>query len=282
MNRSIGASGKAAAHEVASWVPPVARVGYAAKGVVYLLVAWLAIKAGMASGQAGGASEGLASLTDETGGSWMLVAIAAGLLAHVIWRLVQALLDPEHSHTDAKRIAMRIFYALSGVIYGTLAYTAWKLSQGMGGGQGRSAGAAGAGSGNGQEAWIQRLLEQPFGSWLVMAAGLGIIAFGIHQLVKAFRGDVNRRMGYGEAIDRRWLTLLGRIGIAARGVVMVPVGWFVFRAGRIYRAEAAADTGEVLSMLGDGPMLTAVGVGLFAYGLHQIAKAVYRRIERPD
>lgn len=65
-------------------------------------------------------------------------------------------------------------------------------------------------------------------------------------------------------------------------MVLVPVGWFVSRSGRMYRAAAAADTGEVLSMLGSGAVLTAVGVGLFAYGLHQIAKAFYRRIERPD
>lgn len=271
MNRSIGASGRAAASEIAGWVPPLARLGYAAKGVVYGLVAWIAIKAGMASGDAGGATEALASLTDENGGRWMLAAIAIGLLAHVIWRLIQALMDPEHSRTDAKRIAIRLFYALSAVIYGSLAFTAWDLSQGQG-----------AGSGNGQQIWIGRLLEQPFGSWLVMAAGLGVIAYGVHQLIKAFRGDVNRRLGYGAAVDRRWLTLVGRIGIAARGVVLVPVGWFAFRAGQAYRAEEAADTGEVLSMLGGGAMLTAVGVGLLAYALHQVAKAAYRRIERPD
>lgn len=271
MNRSIGASGRAAASEVAGWVPPLARLGYAAKGVVYALVAWIAIKAATASGDAGGATDALASLTDEDGGSWMLVVIAIGLLAHVVWRAVQALLDPEHSGTDAKRIAMRVFYALSGAIYGSLAFTAWDLSQGQSGG-----------SGDGQQVWIQRLLEQPFGTWLVMAAGLGVMAYGIHQIVKAFKGDVNKRMGYGGAVDRRWLVLVARVGIAARGLVLVPVGWFVFRAGRLYRADAAADTGEVLSMLGSGALLGLVGLGLMAYALHQFAKAAYRRIERPD
>ena len=62
---------------------------------------------------------------------------------------------------------------------------------------------------------------------------------------------------------------------------MLPLGWFVFNAGRLYRASAAADTGEVLRMLGHGGLLAAVGLGLVAYGVHQIAKAIYRRIERP-
>jgi hypothetical protein len=56
----------------------------------------------------------------------------------------------------------------------------------------------------------------------------------------------------------------------------------VFRAGQEYRAEEAADLDEVLQMLGHGWLLAAVGVGFIAYGLHQVAKAAYRRIERPS
>ena len=94
MNTSLGGSGRATLHQVASWVPPVARMGYAAKGVVYGLVGWIAVKAGLAAGGAQGTTEALASLTDEQGGRWMLMAIALGLLGHVVWRAVQALLDP--------------------------------------------------------------------------------------------------------------------------------------------------------------------------------------------
>lgn len=269
MNTSLGGSGRATLHQVAGWVPPVARMGYAAKGVVYGLVGWIAVKAGLASGGAQGTSEALASLTDEQGGRWMLVAIALGLLGHVAWRAVQALLDPEHGDSGAKRIAMRLFYALSGAIYLSLAVTAWQLSRGEGGG------------GDGQEVWVGRLLDQPFGTWLVMLAGLGVMAYGIHQLVKAAKGDVNRHMGASGASTHRGLTLIGRIGTAARGLVLLPIGWFTFRAGRLYRAEEAADTGEVLQMLGGGTVLTLVGLGLVAYGVHQVAKAIYRRIERP-
>ena len=119
--------------------------------------------------------------------------------------------------------------------------TAWQLARGEGGG-----------SGDGQEVWVARLLDQPFGTWLVMAAGLGVIGYGIHQLVKAAKGDVNKRMGASGASTYRGLTLVGRIGTAARGLVLLPIGWFTFRAGRLYSAEETADTGEVLQMLGDG------------------------------
>lgn len=269
MNSPIGTAGAGAAREVAGWVPPMARLGYAAKGVVYLLIGFIAFKAADAAGSPQGATGALASLRDETGGRLMLMLIALGLLGHVLWRLVQAALDPEHTGKDAKRIAMRLFYLLSAVIYGSLAYTAWQLS--------RSA-QSGSSGGEGQEMWIGKLLGMPAGSWLVMAAGIGVIAYGIHQLIKAARGDVNNHMQR----TSRAVTMLGRLGTGARGVVLMPIGWFVFNAGRHFSASTAADTEEVLKLLDRGGVLAIVGIGLLAYGMHQIAKALYRRIDRPD
>ena len=90
-------AGSATAHRVAGWVPPLARIGYAAKGVVYGLVGWIAVKAGLASGGAQGTSEALASLTDEQGGRWMLVAIA---LANKMARQIWAMLTKNKDYTD--------------------------------------------------------------------------------------------------------------------------------------------------------------------------------------
>lgn len=269
MKSSIEDASATAAHHIAGWVPPMARLGYAAKGVVYALVGGIAVKAGSASGGAEGQTGALATLTETQGGRLALIFIALGLLGHVLWRVVQALLDPEHPETDAKRIGMRLFYALSALVYGSLALTAWQLSKG------------GRVRGDGHEIWVARLLDKPLGTWLVMVVGLGVMAYGVHQLIKAARGDVNRRMQPGDAQISRGVTLLGRLGTAARGLVLLPIGWFVFGAGRYARAAEAADTGEVLKMFERGGLLAAIGLGLGAYGLHQIAKALYRRIERP-
>jgi hypothetical protein len=264
-------AGSAAVHTAARWVPPLARFGYAAKGVVYLLLGYIAFRAGLAAGEPQGTTGALQSLVDERGGRAMLMLIAAGLIAYVVWRSVQAVLDPEHPEHDAKRIVARLFYALSALIYGSLAYTAWQLAS-----AGRAEG------GDGTEIWVGRLLDKPMGTWLVMAAGLGVMGYGVHQLVKAARGDVDRHIATGDATTSRIVRAIGRLGTAARGLVLLPLGWFVFNAGRLYRASAAADTGEVLRMLDQRGLLAAVGIGLVAYGAHQIAKAVYRRIERPD
>jgi len=245
----------------------MARLGYAAKGVVYVLVGAIAFKAAMAAGSPTGASGALGTLREAGGGRVLLMLIALGLACHVAWRLVQAVLDPEHPGQDPKRAGMRAFYVLSALIYGSLAVTAWQLSRGHGGGDG----------GEGQRIWITRLLELPAGGVLVMAAGAGVIAYGLHQIRKGVRGDVNKRMTRGNDTIRT----VGRIGTAARGLVLLPIGWFVLQAGLHYRASEAVDTAEVLGMLGHGWLLGLVGLGLLAYGLHQIGKAMYRRIESP-
>lgn len=268
---NLNQAGQRTVREVAGWVPPLARLGYAAKGAVYILVGWIALRAAMESGSPEGTSGALAELTDERGGTVLLVLIAFGLACHVVWRLVQAFMDPEHrGDADAGRWAMRAFYALSALIYGSLAVTAWSLSRGDE-----------AGSDDGQQVWIRTLLEQPLGTWLVMLAGIGVVLYGLHQLHAAWKGDIDRRMTGTDARVSGGVRLLGRIGTAARGIVLLPIGWFVFTAGREYRADAAAGTEEVLRMLGHGWLLAVVAMGLVAYGLHQVAKAVYRRIEGP-
>ncbi|GAB2503628.1 DUF1206 domain-containing protein [Lysobacter humi (ex Lee et al. 2017)] len=257
--------GREAARDVAGWVPPLARLGYAAKGVVYVLVGAIAVRAATATGTPEGTTGALRSLTDESGGRTMLAAIAIGLAAHVVWRLVQAALDPEHVRSDAKRAGMRVFYALSAVIYGALAWTAWQLARGGRGGEGDGG------------SWVARLMELPAGRWLVVAAGVGVVVYGLHQLVQAAKGDVMHRLGKSS----RRLRALGRFGVGARGLVLLPVGWFLVQAGRHYDPGAAGGTERALGMLDKGAPLALVGLGLLAYGVFQIAKAAFRRIDAP-
>lgn len=107
MNGAHGIDAAQSAREAAAWVPPLARLGYAAKGVVYLLVGAIAFRAATAAGSPEGARGALQSLAGESGGRLALAAVAIGLVAHVLWRLVQAVLDPEHREHDARRIGMR-------------------------------------------------------------------------------------------------------------------------------------------------------------------------------
>ena len=254
--------------QAAAWVPLLARFGYAAKGVVYLLVGYVAAKAALAAGKPKGAAGALGELVAD-GGHVVVLVIAVGLLAHVLWRLVQALLDPEH-RGERGRAGARLFYLVSGAIYGSLAYTAFKLSNGRAKGDGAS-----------EENLAATLLAQPFGPWLVGALGLGVLGYGLHQIAKGFRGDVTKHLGIADPAKHRAVVAIGRFGTAARGVVFAIMGTFFIDAARHHNPDEAGGTGDALRWLGQDWLLAIIAIGLMAYGLLQLAKVRYRHIAPP-
>jgi hypothetical protein len=128
------------------------------------------------------------------------------------------------------------------------------------------------------------VMRQPLGKWLVVAAGLSIAAVGAFRLYKAWSGELKKQLlldGYA-ARARAWIIGLARVGQAARGVVFVVMGLFVFFAGWHANPEEAKGVAEALGAIERAPygpyLLGAVGAGLIAYGLFQFVEARYRRI----
>ena len=133
---------------VRSVVEPIARFGLAARGVVYVVIGTLAARA--AAGKGGGATdrEGAVRAVDRVDDTGLLmIALALGLLAYVVWRLVQAFGDLEGKGKDAKGLAVRAGYAASGLAYLGLAVTA--LGFGISRGSGSMRG------------WVARSLAEP-------------------------------------------------------------------------------------------------------------------------
>ena len=102
-----------AARQASPWVEWIARFGYAAKGVGYVVMGVLAVLA--AAGAGGG------STTDQNGafqtieeapfGQVLLGVVAVGLVGYVLWRSIQAVADPDGEGTDLKGVVKRIGYA---------------------------------------------------------------------------------------------------------------------------------------------------------------------------
>jgi hypothetical protein len=248
-------------------LPVVARTGYAAKGVVYLCIGYVAARAAFAAGSPQGASGALQALPRGPG-RWLLLAVCVGLLAHVAWRVVQVLRDPEHP--GEHRVAVRAFLGVSAVVYASLAFAAFRQWQGRPSG----------GDGDGQRSLVTMAMQQPGGNWLVAAAGLGVLGYALHQLVKAGRGDIGKRLGIRDVDTHRAVIALGRVGTAARGVVLGITGAFLVDAARRQDPAAAGGTEDALRWLGQGWLLGLVAAGLAAYGLLQFANARYRHVPR--
>lgn len=268
----------AAAREQRGWLVPLGRAGFAANGVVYVLVGALAAQAALGVGGETTDPEGaLVHIVQAPFGRLALAAVALGLTGYAAWRLLQAVLDTEHKGTDVSGWAARVGFGVSGVIYLGLAATAVGLVLGT----------RGDDSANGDQAAQDRtafLLGQPFGRGLLLVVGLIVIGVGVAQIVSAYRASFRRTLREDEIgqREREWITWVGRLGYTARGVVLWLVGIFLGMAAIQQQPEQARGLGGVLATLASQPLgpylLGVVGAGLAAYGVFMLVQARYRRM----
>ncbi|HEY0405655.1 MAG TPA: DUF1206 domain-containing protein [Pyrinomonadaceae bacterium] len=258
------------------WMQRLARFGYAAKGVVYIVVGALAMLA--ATGRGGETTDtrgALQTIETQPFGKAVLFIVAVGLIGYALWRLIQALADTEEKGANLKGIAVRIGYACSGLVYAGLSLTAARTLIEAGEPDSTS---------QTQERWTQRLMELPYGAWLVELAGACVVGFGLYQIYKGWRAKFRQRLKLGEmgTAKDNWATWSGRFGYGARGVVFILVGIFLIQAARHYNPAETKGLDQVLSgLLGqpDGPwLLGAVAAGLVSYGFYMLVEARYRRI----
>ena len=267
-------SGQAALAPVAPWIERLARIGFAAKAVLYTLVGALALQAAFGNGgDTTGTQGALQTLVRQPFGAIVLVVIGAGLFGYAAWRMIEAAVDPEHRGNGPKGIALRASFAARGLFHAGLGVQAVRLATG------------GGSSGNGgAESWTAKVLEAPFGPWLVMACGAGIVGYGLYQLYRAWVAKLSKQLDLA-SLSREagsWVVKVCRAGIGARGIVFVVIGAFLARAGYAHNAAQAADTGEALAVIGRQPfgpwLLAGVAVGLIAYGVYEMVQARYRVI----
>lgn len=263
--------------QVAPWVRALARLGYAARGVVYLIVGWLAVQVALGSG--GGTTDKKGALTEiaqQPFGQTMLSIVAFGLFSYTLWRLVQSIKDPEGKGTDAKGIITRISYAVSGLTYAALGIVAVQIVVSF---------LASSGGGNSKEDWTAKLLAQPFGQWLVGILGLIIIGVAIYQFSQSYSGKFMKIFKPGELslTVKTWIERIGRTGYAARGIVYMIIGGFFIQAAINHNANQAGGLAEALSTLAQQPygpwLLGLVAAGLFGFGIYSLVEAYYRRIK---
>jgi hypothetical protein len=260
--------------KVSPWIERLARVGYVAYGIVYMLVGVLAVQAALGGGgQATGQEGALRSILLAPLGRVLLGMIAIGLLAYATWRLFQGVLDPENEGTDAKGIVKRFDHVINGLFHAALAFSAGQLVLGSGGG------------GGSPDDWTARLMAQPLGRWLVVIVGVVFVGAGLYQLYKVYRVDLRDELKLGEmsARERTWATRSGRLGYAARGVVFGVIGVFLVQAALQTDPDEARGLGGALQTLARQPfgpyILGTVALGLVAYGVFMFVMARYRRIE---
>src|SRR5688572_12566996 len=171
IEKGVQGAVRGATRPAVPWLVRAARLGYAANGIVYILVGLLAFRAAFGAGGAMTDKRGaLASVADAPAGTFILAVLAAGLIGYAAWRFVESITDAEDYGSGPKGLAIRGAHFATGVIFAALALEAARLA--LGGGDPTP-----AAGGEGVEHWTARLMAVPFGRALAIAAGLGVLGF---------------------------------------------------------------------------------------------------------
>jgi hypothetical protein len=259
--------------ELRPWVRRAVRVGYAAKGIIYLLIGTLAIRLAIGlGGELTDSSGALRTIVQQPFGMALLTIVGVGILAYAGWEITEGIADHKRKGTDAGGLLSRGLTVLKGTVYGLVGVQALRMVMGS------------SGSTRDADDYARTAMEFPLGGAFLVAVGLGVAAYGISQVVDAWKAKV------GEDLDARqlrseggaWLIHVGRAGIGARGIILALVGGALARAGFDERPSEASSMPEAMWTLFSQPygkwLLASVAAGLICYGVFQILHARYARL----
>lgn len=237
-----------------------ARLGYAASGLLHLVLAWLTLQ--LVIGPGGGNADqtgALARLAGTALGGAVLWVLLAGFVLLGLWQVTEAV---------ARHGMRRIRPAAKAVVYAALAFSTVSVLQGTSSSSDQQSRGATA-----------RLMSQPAGVWLVGLVGAVIVAVGLFHVVKGTRA------GFLEDLrehPHRWVLRTARVGYLGKGVALGAVGGLFAAAALTHDPQEAGGLDDALHrLLGlpAGPVLvSAIAVGFACYGVYSFARARYARV----
>lgn len=263
-----GAGEQSMKHTGFAWL---ARSGYGARGIVFLLVAGLATFSSF-----GGRQADTKSALDVLLGQWLgtiwLTLIALGLLGFVAWRLAQSLANADGHDASFKSYLVRAaLFGSAGTYLGLAAY-AFQSVVGMG-----------SSHGGGEDSLAAWAMSQPFGRYLAGAIGVGFLIGGVATAAKGISRRFERYLDLGE---NRPLILICVYGLISRGVVFAIVGIFFCYAAVTVDASRAGSMSDALNWIRQLPfgrvLYLLVAIGLAAFGIYNLVEARYRRVKSPS
>ena len=252
----------------------LARAGYVARGLLYVVIGVLAIRLAQGVGGAPASQQGaLRTIAHQPFGHALLIATAIGLAGYAILRFAQVFVGstPEHGrYSPLDRIAA----AGSGLAYGTFCILAIAVLRGS----------SGSTKGHTPQQTTAGVLDWPAGRVLVGAAGVVFLGMAAYQVFMALSRkflDDSKTHEMSPGVERGF-TALGVVGLLARGVVFGLIGLFVLKAAIEFRSREAVGLDGALTRLTHHAYgttaLYVVAAGLVVFGLYSMVDARYRKI----
>ncbi len=255
-------------------IEPLARLGYASKALIYVIIGGLAAAAAAnRGGRVTDTSGALRVILSQPFGQLLLMVLAVGLCGYAVWRFLDALRDPDRHGTDFKGLVTRIGNVVRGLVYGALGIEAFRLARGLRGSRGNEA-----------EAWTAKIMDLPFGEWIVAITGCIIVVFGISEVICALQLQISRQIDLTPVPRalRGSVVKISRFGVGARGAILAVLGMFLVRAALRHDPSEVHGTRESVLEIANAVqgrwLLAAIAAGLIAYGIDQALHARCRRI----
>lgn len=283
----MAAENPTATKQVADWLRQTparallelaSRVGYVARGAVYLSVGVIALMAALdLTPRAAGVVGAMRAWGEWPAGLMLIVLAGWGLMAFALWRGLQAVFDADGHGSSLRALAIRGGQAISGFVHAALAYSAFELADGLEDIHELDE------DGETQRA-VAAVLGLPGGDLVLIVVGGFILTVGVANILQALFYDFTKRLRSPDAW--RWAVPLGRTGYLGRGVAFAPMGFFILESGLDARATQARSLGGALQTLEAQPfgslVLSLTALGLIAFGLFSLVEARYRRMIIPS
>jgi hypothetical protein len=249
----------------------LARVGLTARGVIYILIGWVAILLALGKTTRQADQRGaLQLLAREPFGLVSLWLLGIGFAAYALWRLSEAAFGVTGEGNGA---GPRLKSLVRALIYASFAFTTFSV---IGGGHG---------SQSGQEQDLSaRVMRHPGGRWVIGIVGLIVVIVGVALVIEGVRRKFAKQLQTSQmsARTRRIVLWLGTIGTTARGVVFALAGALVIEAAAKSQPSKARGLDKALRTLRDQPYgkvaLFAAALGLIIFGVYGLCEARWRRV----
>lgn len=251
----------------------VARAGFAASGILHLLVGTIAIR--LATGGSGNAdfSGAVAELATQPAGPFLLWASFAACAALALWQTSDAIFDYNQLPTREKA-GKQAKAAAQALVFAGLALTLMSFAMGTGSG------------GDNQQAasdLTASVIKAPGGVALLVLLGVGIAVTGVVYGVRGLRKSFEKHLAMPSSpTARTGVAVLGVTGYVAKGIVLLLTGLLIAIAALQAHPEESTGLDGGLRALRDQPfgvyLLAAVGAGLICYGVYMIVRARLARM----
>lgn len=251
-------------------VEALARLGLAARGVVWLVIGLLALQVLLGHEESTDRDGALRAIADGPMGELLLVVLAIGFSGYALWRLLTAAVG-YRDEDGAKRLGKRALALAKGLLYAFLAWStvAFLAHQDRQGDQTSSRTA--------------EVMSHSGGRLLVGVVGAVVVGIGIGLVVRAVLMKHEKKLESWRVPDALPVVGIGTAGLVGRGLVVALLGGFLVRAAVKFDPREAKGLDAALQTLSEqafGTLMLAVAVAsLLSYALWSFVEAAFRRTD---